>query len=1089
MWLAFEEDQQRDSNWDWDAPLTLLSLPVAVSIDIVNARLDHETIPRPSDISDWCGSLVHLDPASNKLTFSHFSVKEFLTTNKKKVPSIVARKYLLNESRDKKYMAAVCLTYLSLPGLPNIIDFDDDTAVQGFDKKYPFYAHAAGELTSYLRYVEQSTTEPLSVRKFFTPRANCYFTLWFQYIAFHFWYVYNDGHFALDWDPLHLAVGLRLVRTVRRLLSEGANVNALAKGGIPPIAFALSNRADTAFNNHNFGSNAYVYFVLPGEKQLSMPILELLISHGADLTCEFQIWELRTLKDFVFNPFCGAFTHLEVDACRILLEHGAKVEEGMFGMAFSFLEDCKLLDEAVAILEMVLSGPWIQSTELRTRLVNFMSGSSSDDVGDSEGCSEKSDELIIAMKFANEAAFDHLLNSGTDVEVRNSKGETALYIAIAMENKEFTSKLLRCGANIHAATPDGETPLPLAYKIWGHSEVQEIFSSRECFEFTSFEKFHVLQLACANWDADFLNHIFSRCKDFRNEDGPLPLYAIRPIKSAAVLRMLQANGLLHSAERYRAMLEACKCGDEEVLREAFAQCTKADVAEFRSLGSTCPVASQIGVTRLLLENGLSTLVDINRMLLTACEEANVELAAFLLSSGANANFLGIDGSRPVHQAAHNSQILQRLGEKGADIKLRDLNGETALHWAARKGSVDSVEWLLANGAVINSTSGLGHTPLHVATENGHEQVCRILLELGADCEQHTNTTRSTPLHRAVGMGNFAVVEILLDFNADPWARNKWKDTPLHVASRMGHADIVEKLLHTSAGAATLESVEENARRPLHEAAAQNNAIICQILLKAGARLDHVDNDGCSPLVLAIQRGHHLTVNVLLEACPSIATIDPVACPPLHASVKDIGLLSRLLDWEVDVNAVDNDGNTALHLAAEVSACASIQLILERKPNLAVISKNYMTALDVIEENRQPGWEVGAALLRDAGAKNGATRSHVDCLERFKPKLHEESGVCTARPRESNDSSLLSNDATSMPQSLFASRRASSSRIQALLQELEFLCGAQSSQPIQEMPIRSAAAATLVDSAIMESETIADVTDHSAIDRDCEMIDS
>ena len=356
----------------------------------------------------------------------------------------------------------------------------------------------------------------------------------------------------------------------------------------------------------------------------------------------------------------------------------------------------------------------------------------------------------------------------------------------------------------------------------------------------------MLQLACANWDIDFLKHIFSRCDDFRNEDGPLPLYAIRPVKSAAVLRMLQTNRVLHTAERYRAMLEACKCGDEEVLREGFAQCTTADVAEFRSLGSICPVASQIGVIRLLLEKGLSTLVDINRMLLTACEEVNVEFLAFLLSSGANANFLDNDGSRPVHRAAHNSQILQRLGEKGADINLRDLNGETALHWAAREGSVGGVEWLLANGAVVNSTSGVGHTPLHVATENGHEQACRILLESGADCEQHTNTTRSTPLHCAAYLGNLAVVEILLDFNADPLARNKWKDTPLHVASRMGHAEIVEKLLHTSAGAASLESFEESGRRPLHEAAARNNATICQILLEAGARLDHVDNYGAAP---------------------------------------------------------------------------------------------------------------------------------------------------------------------------------------------------------------------------------------------------
>jgi ankyrin repeat protein len=381
-----------------------------------------------------------------------------------------------------------------------------------------------------------------------------------------------------------------------------------------------------------------------------------------------------------------------------------------------------------------------------------------------------------------------------------------------------------------------------------------------------------------------------------------------------------------------------------------------------------------------------------------------------------------------------------------------------------------VEWLLANGAVVNSTSGVGHTPLHIAAKSSHEQVCRILLESSADCEQHTTETRSTPLHSAAETGNLAVVEILLGFNADPWARNRWKETPLHVASRIGHAEIVKRLLHTSVGAATLESVKERGWRPLHEAAANNNVTICQILLKAGAGLDHLDNGGCSPLVLAIHYGHRSTIDVLLEAHASIAIIDPAAYPPLHASVKHTDSLSRLLDLGADINAVDNDGNTALHLAAEISACAAIRLILERKPDLAIINKIYMTALDVIEENRQLGWVVGTTLLRDAGAENSVTRSHVDCPESSKPKLQEddqESGGRTARPRESGENWLLSNDASSMLQSVRANRRASSLRIQALLQELEFLCGAQSSQSIQEMPIRSVATATLVDSAITE----------------------
>ena len=140
VWLAFESNR----NTDWHASLDLQSIATAVSIDVgCDATRPSPPPPLPSDIASWCSSLVTVDEARNSIKFSHFSVKEFLVTLSDEVSSPVARKYLLQESRDKPYMAEVCLTHLTSHDLPPMIDWDDEAALADFHRKFPFYCHAA----------------------------------------------------------------------------------------------------------------------------------------------------------------------------------------------------------------------------------------------------------------------------------------------------------------------------------------------------------------------------------------------------------------------------------------------------------------------------------------------------------------------------------------------------------------------------------------------------------------------------------------------------------------------------------------------------------------------------------------------------------------------------------------------------------------------------------------------------------------------------------------------------------------------------------------------------------------------------------
>ena len=70
---------------------------------------------------------------------------------------------------------------------------------------------------------------------------------------------------------------------------------------------------------------------------------------------------------------------------------------------------------------------------------------------------------------------------------------------------------------------------------------------------------------------------------------------------------------------------------------------------------------------------------------------------------------------------------------GADLNMRTVSGDTALHWAASKGGADVARVLVREfGADVNSKQNDGWTPLHWAASEGHTDVIIVLSEYGAD---------------------------------------------------------------------------------------------------------------------------------------------------------------------------------------------------------------------------------------------------------------------------------------------------------------------------------------------------------------------
>jgi ankyrin repeat protein len=106
--------------------------------------------------------------------------------------------------------------------------------------------------------------------------------------------------------------------------------------------------------------------------------------------------------------------------------------------------------------------------------------------------------------------------------------------------------------------------------------------------------------------------------------------------------------------------------------------------------------------------------------------------------------------------------------------------------------------LLENHYEIHARDDFDNTPLHLAVKNSNYDICKLLLEFGADvnaCDQWGNR----PLHIATQwIGRASICKLLLDYGAFINAQNNSDNTSLHYASYKGFDDLVELLLNYNA---------------------------------------------------------------------------------------------------------------------------------------------------------------------------------------------------------------------------------------------------------------------------------------------------
>ncbi len=302
-----------------------------------------------------------------------------------------------------------------------------------------------------------------------------------------------------------------------------------------------------------------------------------------------------------------------------------------------------------------------------------------------------------------------------------------------------------------------------------------------------------------------------------------------------------------------------------------------------------------------------------------------------------------------------------------------MGGMTALLFAARDGQMEAARALLESGVDVNDPgAGEKMTPLVLAITNGHYDLAKYLLDLGADAKLASDSGL-TALYATIDM---------------QWAPYAWYPQPITVQEKTGYLDLMKALLeHGADPNARLKKhvwfralpddstwVDTAGATPFWRAAQSDDLAAMRLLVEHGANPWLATTQGDTPLMVAVGLGWALNFS-------------------RNAPDSWMAAAKYCLDLDADVNAMDEKGYTALDGAAFRGDNDMIQFLVKSGAKVDVKTKKGDTVADFANgpfHHSIPHLET-VALLEKLGSKNSNTCRSDQCV----PQVEEGKKVAVA----------------------------------------------------------------------------------------------
>ena len=355
----------------------------------------------------------------------------------------------------------------------------------------------------------------------------------------------------------------------------------------------------------------------------------------------------------------------------------------------------------------------------------------------------------------------------------------------------------------------------------------------------------------------------------------------------------------------------------------------------------------------------------------AANRGNVEIMEALIAKGAKATVEDSHGMTPLNFAAaggqSNTKVYDLCLANGANLK-KDLNhdGANALLVAvANDKDLKLTDYFVSKGLELKSTDAAGNNAFSYAARSGNIDVLKALQQRGVSVNANALIMASQGGRR--GPASIEVFQYLESLGIKPTVTNKAGENVLHaLVRRPKQNEIIQHFLDK--GVDVNQADEEGNTVFMNAAAANRDVAVLDMLMPKVKNINQPNQKGATALAMAIRGNSPEVVSYLLTKGADVTVTDkngdnlavylvlannaPSGPRPEGGQRPEGGLrtddftakLTLLQGKGLDVRAPQKNGNTLYHLAVAKNDLALVKRLEPLQIDVNARNKEGITAL-------------------------------------------------------------------------------------------------------------------------------------------------
>ncbi|EEP79601.1 conserved hypothetical protein [Uncinocarpus reesii 1704] len=492
---------------------------------------------------------------------------------------------------------------------------------------------------------------------------------------------------------------------------------------------------------------------------------------------------------------------------------------------------------------------------------------------------------------------DMLLEKGADVNCLNDFGSTPLHFACDFPLPEVAKILLERGANTSIKNKQGRTPLNQEYALKSYEIVEMLIQAGADLEILDNNGYSPLIKAAylGSWETVKLLLRHGLDPKSSSADGLTCLHAAASSEETSMIKQLLDAGVPVDTETqkgYTPLHVSAENNQFEATQLLLAHGANPAITTNDGILPLHFAAEYASPKLLELLLTYQTDVDPSEAYLKPpiCQSVKI-----LLYHGADINSVNDSGDTALTSAAVHGKLetVRFLVENNVPVNgSSNMGSWNPLHGAAFYGETEVVDFLLQHGASIDRLGGpCGLTPLELSAMGGHLETLKVLVTHAARLSCR-NVTLNGALPPACYNGHAEIVRWLIDIGAD--AKVAEIQTMIIANASPSHAEITNILLDNGV---PIDEPGWTGITALFACVRWERLDILEVLLERGADLNAADSTGDTPLAVALVLKRTAVAKFLLNrgANPVLSRGTEISAAFIAARTGNIDILSYLHD--------------------------------------------------------------------------------------------------------------------------------------------------------------------------------------------------